>query len=73
MESIEYFSTKDLIAELTRRFDEVVIVAASRRSDKEDDVIMCLGGAYHAILGLLAMARMAAEAGDIHDGRGCRD
>ncbi len=68
MESIEYFSTKALVAELTKRFDEVVIVAASRRSTKEDDVIMCLGGAYHAILGLLAMARMAAEAGDIHDG-----
>lgn len=68
MESIEYFATKALIAELTRRFDEVVIVAASRRSAKEDDVIMCLGGAYHAILGLLAMARMAAEAGDIHNG-----
>ncbi len=68
MESIEYFATPDLIKELQRRFDEVVIVAGSRRSDKEDDVIMCLGGAYHAILGLLAMARMAAEAGDIHDG-----
>ena len=68
MESIEYFSTKALVAELTKRFDEVVIVAASRRSAKEDDVIMCLGGAYHAILGLLAMARMAAEAGDIHNG-----
>jgi hypothetical protein len=65
MESIEYFSTKDIITELTRRFDETVIVAANRRSEKEDDVIICLGGAYHAILGLLAMAKMAAEAGDV--------
>ena len=68
MDSIEYIPTPDLVKELQRRFDESVIVAASRRSTKEDDIIMCLGGAYHSILGLLAIARMAAEQGDVHDG-----
>lgn len=66
MDSIEYISTPDLVRELQKRFDETIIVAASRRSDKEDDIMMCLGGAYHGILGLLAIARMAVEQGDIN-------
>ncbi len=65
MDSIEYIPTKALVTELSKRFDESVILCASRRSEKEDDILVCLGGAYHGILGLLAIARMAAEQGDI--------
>ena len=66
MDSIEYFATNALISELQSRFEDCVIIAASRRTDKEDDMVACLSGSYHGILGLIAVARMAAEQGDTH-------
>tara|TARA_R100000808_G_scaffold13906_2_gene33301 strand:- start:1169 stop:1390 length:222 start_codon:yes stop_codon:yes gene_type:complete len=73
MDDIEYLSTESLVREIQSRFDESVIVAASRRNKDEDDMVVCLGGAYHGILGLIVIARMAAEQGDPTDGTNTTD
>ena len=42
----------------------MVLIAASQRTPRDEDLIVSISGSYHGILGLTEIARMAARAGD---------
>tara|TARA_R100000458_G_scaffold59292_1_gene69432 strand:+ start:1786 stop:2019 length:234 start_codon:yes stop_codon:yes gene_type:complete len=64
MQPLDYVTTPELIKELQRRYDDLVLIAASQRTPRDEDLIVSISGSYHGILGLTEIARMAARAGD---------
>jgi len=59
----EFVGSSRLLAELQKRFDTMVFLACSNRTKSEDDLTICFGGAFHSIIGLLEVGRIAIEAG----------
>jgi hypothetical protein len=57
MESVEYVSTDDLIAELLRRHDAAVFICSKRVSDDSWVTSYNYEGGFHAALGLMADCR----------------
>jgi len=68
MTDLEFIESDKLIEELHKRFDTFVLLACSSRTVSVDDLTICFGGAFHSIIGLLEVGRIAVESGDAADG-----
>lgn len=62
-DEFEFVESERLIGELQKRFDTMVVLACSNRTEETDDLTICFGGAFHSILGLLEVGRIVIEAG----------
>ena len=61
--NLEFITNDELINELRKRFDYLLIVGCVKRTNQRDDYLMSFVGTYHGILGLCELGRLAAEAG----------
>jgi|TARA_R110002096_G_scaffold18987_3_gene63926 hypothetical protein len=68
MDSLEFVQSDKMIEELHKRFDTFVLLANANRTDDVDDLTLCFGGAYHSILGLLEVGRIAVDSGGLENG-----
>ena len=70
MKEIEYFSTDQLLKELMKRFDDFAFIASHKRhiSKSDDDIVLCFGGCYYSVIGLIELAKMAAIKGERGEG-----
>jgi len=55
MQPIEYFTTKELLDELRKRFDEIVFVGYANKTSKDDNYTFFMKGSMHSVHGLAAM------------------
>ena len=67
MGDLNFVSREELIKELQRRFDEMVFIGASQRTQKTEDLTISFSGSYHACVGLMEMGRMAVQTGGSDD------
>lgn len=67
MGDLNFVSSEELIKELQRRFDEMVFIGASQRTQKTEDLTISFSGSYHACVGLMEMGRMAVQTGGSDD------
>ena len=62
-DELDFVESEKLLAELQKRFDTMVFLACSNRTQSTDDLTLCFGGAFHSIIGLLEVGRIGVEAG----------
>jgi hypothetical protein len=55
---LEYIPTTDLIDELQKRMDCIVIVGSANRTEKEDSLLFVGKGSFHGCLGLCEAAKL---------------
>lgn len=66
-DDLEFVGSDRLLTELQKRFDTMVFLACSNRTQSSDDLTICFGGAFHSIVGLLEVGRIAIEASGGHN------
>lgn len=64
---IEYFSTKDLLREMQRRFDDVLFVGYINKTTDDDHYTFFFKGSCHGILGLSDMVKRVMEDSNEHN------
>lgn len=64
---IEYFSTKDLIHELQKRFDDVLFVGYLNKTTANDHYTFFFKGSCHGVVGLAEMAKNVMEDSNEHN------
>ena len=64
---LQFFPSQDMIKELQRRFDELVVIGSSKRTEKTEDLTVAFSGSYHACVGLIEIARMAVQTTESDD------
>lgn len=67
MQDLRFVASEDMIKELQNRFDEMVFIGASQRTQATEDLTVSFTGSYHACIGLLEMGRMAIQTGGSDD------
>ena len=67
MNELEFVSSKDMIMELQRRHDEMILLGAVKRTGETEDLTVSFSGAYHSCVGLMEIGRIALQAGDATD------
>ena len=63
MTDLEFVESKNLIKELQKRHDEMVIIGAVKRTGETEDLTVAFAGAYHACVGLMEIGKMALMGG----------
>ena len=61
---LEFVSTEDLVKELQKRHDEMVIIGAMKRTGETEDLTVAFCGSYHSCAGLLEVGKIAIQTGD---------
>lgn len=61
MQPIEYFTTKELLDEIRKRFDDVVFVGYTSKTDKDDNYTFFMKGSIHSVHGLASMMHQMLE------------
>ena len=64
MSDLDFVTTEDLIIELQRRHDEIIVMGSMKRTGDVEDLTVAFSGSYHACVGLLEVGRLAMQAGD---------
>jgi lipid A disaccharide synthetase len=59
---IEYITTKELVDELKKRFDEMAFIGFAVKTSKEDGYSICIKSTMHGAFGLINVLAKAAEA-----------
>jgi hypothetical protein len=63
---IEYFSTKDLLREIQRRFDDVLFVGYMSKTSDNDHYTFFFKGSCHGVIGLAEMVKNVMEDSNEH-------
>ena len=63
MIDLHFVPSDDMIKELQKRFDELVFIAASKRTKATEDLTVAFSGSYHSCVGLIELGRLAIQAG----------
>jgi hypothetical protein len=58
---LEYYSTKDILNEVRKRFDDAVFVGYQEKTNTISDYILFLHGSHHGVAGLINIVAKAAE------------
>jgi len=64
---LEFIQTEVLLKEIRARHDDMIMIAATNRTESLDDLIVIMKGPYHSLLGLASLARMVVEGGELFD------
>ena len=66
---LEFVSSAELIIELQKRHDEMVLVGASKRTSDIEDLTVSFSGSYHCCIGLIEVGKIAllGGTGEEHD------
>tara|TARA_X000001388_G_scaffold43384_3_gene30478 strand:- start:3528 stop:3743 length:216 start_codon:yes stop_codon:yes gene_type:complete len=64
---LEFVPTEALLKEIRARHDDIIMIAATNRTQALDDLIVIMKGPYHALLGLANLAQMVVESGELFD------
>ena len=64
MSDLDFVTTEDLIIELQRRHDEIIVMGSMKRTGDVEDLTVAFSGSYHSCVGLLEVGRLAMQAGD---------
>lgn len=70
MQPIEFFTTKELLDEIRKRFDDVVFVGYASKTTKDDNYTFFMKGSIHSVHGLASMMQQmleGAKSGDDSD------
>ena len=67
MSELQFIPSDDMIKELQRRFDELVVIGASQRTRQTEDLTVAFSGSYHSCVGLIELGRIAIQAGGSSD------
>tara|TARA_Y100000114_G_scaffold156203_1_gene182589 strand:- start:900 stop:1124 length:225 start_codon:yes stop_codon:yes gene_type:complete len=62
-DSLEYVTTTAMLNELRRRHDCMVFLGASNRTEDIEDITVGFEGAFHAVLGLIELGKVAVMNG----------
>tara|TARA_Y100001963_G_scaffold113652_1_gene157452 strand:+ start:1660 stop:1875 length:216 start_codon:yes stop_codon:yes gene_type:complete len=63
MTDLEFVESKNLIKELQKRHDEMVIIGAVKRTGETEDLTVAFAGSYHACVGLMEIGKLALMGG----------
>ncbi len=61
--SVDFIPTEKLVKELQKRFDEMIFIAASSRTNETEDLVVSFSGSYHSCLGLVRLGEVALQSG----------
>ena len=64
MSDLDFVTTEDLIIELQRRHDEIVVMGSTKRTGEVEDLTVAFSGSYHACVGLIEVGKLAMQTGD---------
>lgn len=64
MPSLDFVETTDLVREILRRSDDILIIGCTNRTALEDSLIWSAQGSFHSCLGLLEVGKMLLRKGD---------
>jgi hypothetical protein len=64
---IEYFSTKDLLKEVQKRFDDVLFVGYMNKTTDNDHYTFFFKGSCHGVVGLADMVKRVMEDTNEHN------
>lgn len=67
MNDLSFTPSEDMLKELQSRFDEMVFLGSSKRTEKTEDLTCLFSGSYHACVGLLELGRQAVQTGGTTD------
>ena len=67
MRDLTFVPTEDMLVEIQGRFDEMVFLAASKRTSQIEDLTISFSGSYHACVGLIELGKLAIQAGGTED------
>lgn len=67
MKDLTFVPTEDMLREIQGRFDEMVFLAASKRTSQIEDLTISFSGSYHACVGLIELGKLAIQAGGTED------
>ena len=63
MSDLTFIPSDDMIKELQNRYDEMVLLGASKRTEEMEDITVCFTGSYHACVGLIELGKLAIQSG----------
>ena len=63
MDPLEYVPTTSMLKELRRRFDCIVFLGASNRTEDLEDITVGFEGPFHSVLGLIELGKIAVMNG----------
>lgn len=63
MNDLNFVPSEEMIKELQARFDEMVLIASTKRTSETEDLTVAFSGSYHCCVGLLEIGKMAIQAG----------
>ena len=64
---LSFVPSDDMIKELQRRFDELVVIGSAQRTRQTEDLTVAFSGSYHSCVGLIELGRIAIQAGGSPD------
>ena len=67
MSDLTFIPSDDMIKELQSRYDEMVLLGSSKRTEETEDITVCFTGSSHACVGLIELGRLAITTGGSND------
>ena len=71
MDPLEYVATTSMLKELRKRFDSMVFLGASNRTEDVEDITVGFEGPFHSVVGLLELGKVAVMNGISDDDENC--